>query len=189
MAKFYDTITEDIHDFILKQHMFFVATAPLSAEGHVNVSPKGLDAFRILSPNQVAYMDMTGSGNETSAHINENHRVTFMFCAMEGPPNIVRLYGAGRTVLPDTPEWDELSPKFTLFTGFRQIIVADITMTQTSCGYAVPFYDYKGERETLIKYWEVKGDENKLAYHQERNACSLDNLPTPISQEAKQANP
>jgi hypothetical protein len=189
MAKFYDTITDDLQEFILKQHMFFVATAPLAAEGHVNVSPKGLDVFRILSPNQVAYMDMTGSGNETSAHITENRRVTFMFCAFEGAPNILRLYGEGRTVIPNTPEWDELSPKFTLFTGFRQIIIADITMAQTSCGYAVPLYDYVDERETLIKYWENKGDEKKLAYHQERNACSLDKLPTPISQEVSEQTP
>jgi hypothetical protein len=182
MAKFYETITDDIHEFILKQHMFFVATAPLSADGHVNLSPKGLDAFRILSANQVAYLDMTGSGNETSAHITENGRITFMFCAFEGAPNIVRLYGVGRTILPDTPEWDALISIFTVHTGVRQIIIADISLTQTSCGYAVPFYDYVGERETLIKYWENKGEEKKLAYHQEKNACSLDKLPTPIAQ-------
>jgi hypothetical protein len=182
MAKFYDTITDDMHEFIGKQHMFFVASAPLSAEGHVNVSPKGLDAFRILSPNQVAYLDMTGSGNETSAHITENGRITFMFCAFEGAPLIVRLYGTGRTVLPSDPEWNTLIQNFKVNITVRQIIVADIAMTQTSCGYAVPLYDYVEERETLIKYWENRGEEKKLAYHQEKNACSIDKLPTPIGQ-------
>lgn len=134
MAKFYDSITEPIREFIQAQHMFFVASAPLSADGHVNVSPKGHDYFRILSPNQVAYLDMTGSGNETSAHLHENGRITFMFCAFDGPPNIVRLFGRGRTILRDTPEWDSLIGNFGETLGMRQIIIADIDKTQTSCG-------------------------------------------------------
>ncbi len=182
MAKFYETITADLQEFISRQHMFFVASAPLSAEGHVNLSPKGLDVFRILSPNQVAYLDMTGSGNETSAHLTENGRITLMFCSFEGAPRILRLYGTGRTVLPDTPEWNTLVPKFTLYTGVRQIIVADIALAQTSCGYAVPLYEYVDQRETLIKYWEHHGEEKKRTYHQEKNARSLDHLPTPIGQ-------
>src|SRR6185369_14027815 len=105
MAKTYEAISENIREFIQAQHMFFVATAPLSESGHINVSPKGTDTFRVLSPNRVAYLDMTGSGNETSAHLLENQRVTFMFCAFDGPPNILRLYGTGAAVQPDDPEW------------------------------------------------------------------------------------
>ncbi|MCA9328023.1 pyridoxamine 5'-phosphate oxidase family protein, partial [Candidatus Saccharibacteria bacterium] len=152
MAKFYDDITPHIHEFIHKQHVFFVATAPLDGAGHVNVSPKGLDSFRILSPTKVAYLDMTGSGNETSAHITENGRITFMFCSFEGPCDIIRLYGIGRTVLPGDTEWDELAQHFNQVLGQRQIIVADIHRTQTSCGYAVPLFDYVGDRDTLNKW-------------------------------------
>ena len=178
MADFYDAITERVQTFIENQHMFFVATAPLTGEGHVNVSPKGLDSFRILSPNKVAYLDMTGSGNETSAHILENGRITIMFCAYEGPPNIVRLYGTGYTVVPGAEEWDALSPRFTHFTGTRQIIVADVHKVQTSCGYAVPLYDYQGERDQLIRYAEAKGEDEMEAYRLEKNVSSLDGLPT-----------
>ncbi len=180
MGKVFDQITETLQVFITQQRLFFVATAPLSAEGHVNLSPKGMDSFRILSPNQVAYMDMTGSGNETSAHIAENRRITFMFCAFEGPPNIVRLYGAGRTILPTSPEWERLAAHFTLHTGTRQIILADIHRVSTACGYAVPFFDYVGERETLVKYWEVKGEEAIPDYHRAKNLTSIDGLSTPL---------
>src|ERR1700744_2915397 len=112
MAKFFDSIAKQHQEFIEKQKMFFVGSAPLSAEGHVNLSPKGIDSFRVLSPNRVAYMDIIGSGNETSAHILENGRITFMFCAFEGPPNILRLYGKGRTILPDDADWNELAHHF-----------------------------------------------------------------------------
>lgn len=182
MAKFYDQITNDIAAFIAKQHMFFVATSPLSAEGHVNLSPKGLDSFRVLGTHKVAYLDMTGSGNETSAHLLENGRITFMFCAFEGYPDIVRLFGRGRAVLPGTPEWDELSPLFTLYTGTRQIIVADIDLAQTSCGFAVPLYDYVGDRDQLIRWAEARGEDGLEKYHREKNATSLDKLPTAIGQ-------
>ena len=183
MAKFFDHIDEKTQDFIEKQHVFFVATAPLSAEGHVNVSPKGMDSFRILGKNRVGYMDMTGSGNETSAHIAENERITFMFCAFKGSPDIVRLYGKGRTILPDSPEWDEISKNFTLELGTRQIIVADIHKVQTSCGYAVPFFEYQGERETLTKYWEAKGEEAVQDYWCEKNNASIDGLKTPVAEQ------
>jgi hypothetical protein len=181
MAKFYDTITERMHEFIQAQHMFFVATAPLDANGHVNLSPKGLNTFRILSPNRVAYLDLTGSGSETSAHLLENSRITFMFCTFDGPPNIVRLYGSGRAVLPDSAEWPELRALFPTYPGIRQIIMADITLTMTSCGYAVPLYDYVGERDTLIRWAETKGEDGLVAYRQEKNQCSLDDLPTPLA--------
>ena len=113
---------------------------PLSGGGHVNLSPKGLDSFRVLSPNRVAYMDIISSGNETSAHTLENGRITFMFCSFEGAPNILRLFGIGRTVLPGNPEWRSLSTHFRLISSTRQIVVADISKVQTSCGYGVPLY-------------------------------------------------
>ncbi len=180
MAKVYPQISDEVRTFIHEQHVFFVATAPLTAEGHVNVSPKGMDCFRVLSPNRVAYLDMTGSGNETSAHIAENGRITFMFCAFKGEPNIVRLYGTGKTILPGSAEWDALIGSFPTYTGTRQIITAEIDRVSTSCGFAVPFFDYQGERETLIKYWQVKGDARASVYQCENNVTSIDGLPTPL---------
>lgn len=187
MAKFYDAIDDKLKAFIEQQHMFFVATAPLSADAHVNVSPKGLNAFRIFSPTRVGYMDLTGSGNETSAHLQENQRITFMFCAFEGSPNIVRLFGQGRTILPDTPEWDEFVPHFTLQPGFRQIIIADLHKVQTSCGFGVPFYDYVGERDTLIRWADTKGEDGLEEYWREKNLKSLDGLVTPLGVRCEQA--
>lgn len=181
MAKVIESIDESVQKFIAKQHMFFVATAP-NEGGHVNVSPKGYDSFRILSPHRVAYLDLTGSGNETSAHLHQNGRITFMFCAFEGAPNILRLFGQGRVILPDTPEWDELIGQFTPTLGARQIIVAEIDRVQTSCGYSIPFFDYKGERETLVKWAENKGEDGLEEYHAQKNVCSIDGLVTPIGE-------
>jgi hypothetical protein len=180
MGKVFDHIPDDQIDFISKQHLFFVATSPLSEDGHINLSPKGLDVFRVLSPNRVAYLDLTGSGNETSAHLEENGRITFMFCAFKGEANILRLYGKGYTVLPDMPEWDELLPKFTEMIGMRQIIVADIHRVQISCGYAVPFMEFKSDRQTLTKYWQKKED-TIPQYQQKKNRISIDGLPAPIA--------
>jgi hypothetical protein len=180
MGKVVEEITPQLREFIEKQHLFFVATAPLSAEGHVNLSPKGLDCLRIFSPLKVGYLDLTGSGNETSAHLLENARITFMFCAFDGPPNIVRLYGQGRVIIPNTPEWDELIPNFRLYPGARQIIVADIDRVQTSCGYAVPLMDFVGERDTLLRWADAKGTDGLIEYRQNKNAQSIDCLPTPL---------
>jgi len=180
MGKFFDTINDSHRAFILKQKLFFTASAPLSADGHVNVSPKGLDCFRILSSNRVAYMDIVGSGNETSAHIFENGRLTIMFCAFEGPPNILRLYGNGYTVLPDDVEWQELAPHFNLQLATRQIIVSDIHQVQTSCGFSVPLYDYTGERNHAQQWAENKGAEGLETYKKEKNRISMDGLPTPL---------
>jgi hypothetical protein len=176
--KIHAEITPVLSRFISRQHLFFVASAPLTPEGHVNLSPKGLDSFCIVSPRQVAYLDLVGSGNETSAHLRENGRITFMFCAFEGPPNILRLYGKGRTVLPGTPEWDMLSQKFPLrdFAGVRQIIVADITRVQTSCGFGVPLYAYQGQRDQLPKWAERQSRAGLLDYIQENNRSSIDGL-------------
>ena len=181
MAKVFDSITEELQTFIAKQQMFFVGTAPLSSTGHVNVSPKGLESFTILSPNRVAYLDLTGSGNETSAHLLENGRITFMFCAFQEPPCILRLYGRGRTILPDDPEWNNLSYLFDDFPGTRQIIIADIDRVQTSCGFGVPLYEFQGQRETLIKWAEKKGEQGIKQYHQQKNSVSIDGLSTPLS--------
>jgi len=180
MAKVYDHLTDDVQQFIREQQMFFVATAPLTAEGHVNISPKGMDCFRVLSPNRVAYLDMTGSGNETSAHMAENGRITFMFCAFKGEPEILRLYGKGETLLPNAAEWETLIFQFPTYPATRQIITARIHRVSTSCGYAVPFFDYKGERETLIKYWRAKGDDQAPVYQRKNNLASIDGLPAPL---------
>lgn len=179
MGKVYDVISDELQEFIRAQHLFFVATAPLSNAGHVNLSPKGMDCLRVLSPQQIAYLDLTGSGNETSAHLYENGRITIMFCAFEGAPNILRLFGQGRTVLPTDPEWEQLSRQFTLYAGTRQIIVIDVQRVQTSCGYAVPLYDYVGDRDTLIRWAEAKGDDGLVTYRQQKNSASIDALPTP----------
>ena len=184
MAKFYDQISENMQQFIEAQHMFFVASAPLSVDGHINQSPKGRENLRVLSPTRVAYLDLIGSGNETSAHLLENGRVTFMWCAFDGPPNIVRLFGKGRTVLPSDPEWTELRPLFADgYINVRQIIVADIHKTMTSCGYGVPFMEYLGERDTMERWAETKGEEELIAYQCEKNTTSLDGLPTPLKAE------
>jgi hypothetical protein len=180
MAKFYDCILGQHREFIAKQKMFFVASAPLSLDGHINLSPKGSDSFRVLSDQQVAYMDVIGSGNETSAHLLENGRVTFMFCAFEGPPNILRLYGHGRTILPGSSEWEDLAKHFHLQLATRQIIVAEIDKVQTSCGFSVPLYEYLGERDHAEKWALNKGAEGLEAYKTEKNRVSMDGLPTAL---------
>lgn len=157
MAKLIECITEELQEFINAQHLFFVGSAPLSPTGHVNLSPKGLNCFRILSPHRVGYLDLTGSGNETSAHLQENGRITFMFCAFEEPACILRLYGQGQTILPSSPEWDSLYSLFPQMPGTRQIIVADIEKVQTSCGFGVPLYEYRGQRQTLVTWAKNQG--------------------------------
>lgn len=178
MGKFSETIQPAHREFIQKQHLFFVGTAPLNPEGHLNISPKGMDTFRLLSDNKVAYMDFIGSGNETSAHTLENGRITFMFCSFQGPPNILRLYGKGYTVLPGTAEWEQYAPLFPQYPNVRQIIMADIHLVQTSCGYGIPLYDYVGEREIMGVWAAKKGEEGLKNYIEEKNLTSLDGLPT-----------
>lgn len=185
MGKFFDHISDQQQAFIAKQHIFFVSSAPLSSEGHVNLSPKGLDSFRVLGPNRVAYMDLISSGNETSAHLLENGRVTFMFCSFAGAPNILRLYGKGETVLPGDPEWEALSAHFDLLSSTRQLIVAQINKVQTSCGFGVPLFEYSGERDQHFKWAESKGAMGLEAYRQENNLRSLDGLPTSLALQEK----
>ncbi|NUO01224.1 MAG: pyridoxamine 5'-phosphate oxidase family protein [Saprospiraceae bacterium] len=178
MGKFFESIQPAHRTFIEKQHLFFVSTAPLQANGHINLSPKGLDAFRVLSANQVAYLDLVGSGNETSAHTLENGRITFMFCSFEGPPLILRLYGKGRAVLPGSASWEEYAAHFSPPSNRRQIFVADIDLVQTSCGFGVPLFDYAGERTILADWGSKKGEDALQEYILEKNAVSLDGLKT-----------
>lgn len=178
MGKLHDSIKPAHKEFIEKQHIFFVATAPLSANGRVNLSPKGLDCFRVLGENKVGYMDLISSGNETSAHTLENGRITIMFCSFEGAPNILRLYGKGTAVLPGTPDWEKYAPEFTLYPSTRQLIIADIDLVQTSCGFGVPLYQYEGERDIHFEWAEKKGADGLHEYVQQNNLQSLDGLPT-----------
>lgn len=180
MAQHYDSLTPKLQDFIAQQQLFFVASAPLSADGHVNLSPKGLDSFRILSPHGVAYLDVTGSGNETSAHVQENGRITLMFCAFQGPPMILRIYGRGTTVLPQSLKWDALYPLFPPLPGARQILHVEVTQVQTSCGMAVPLFHYQQQRQDLVQWAEQKGEDALKAYRQTKNRISLDGLVTPL---------
>ena len=170
-------ITDELRDWIKEQPMFFNATSPLGEQGHVNLSPRGLDSFRVIDPNQVAILDLTGSGNETAAHLLENGRITIMFCAFNGAPLILRLYGEGEVILPDTDEWAELRGLFPQdIPGVRQIFRVLVTRVQTSCGYGVPLMDFVGQRKLLTRWAEEKGDEGISTYQKEKNSVSIDGL-------------
>lgn len=182
MGKFYNSISEAHAEFISSQKIFFVATAPLSADGRINLSPKGLDCFRVLNEHQVGYMDLISSGNETSAHTLENGRITFMLCSFEGDPRIMRLYGKGHAVLPGSVDWNQYAEHFTIYPSTRQLIIADIDMVQTSCGFGVPLFDYTGERDLHFNWAEKKGDDGLQEYIQNHNLMSLDGLPTDLGQ-------
>lgn len=178
MAEFSETLNEQHAALIGKQPIFFTATA--AAEGRINLSPKGYDAFRVLSPTRVAYLDLGGSGNETHAHLSVDGRITVMFCNFEQPALILRIYGTGRAVLPQDDEWDELAAQFILLPGTRQIFVIDVESVQTSCGWGVPFMSFERERETLQKA-HAGFDENAwLAKAQGRNK-SIDGIPTRVT--------
>ena len=180
MGKFSDHITDANRAFIAKQHMYFVATAPLSKEGRVNLSPKGLDSFKVLSDTQVGYMDLVSSGNETSAHTLENGRITVMFCSYGEKPQIFRLYGKGRTILRDNPEWSVYAPHFEIYPSTRQIIIIDVELTQASCGFGVPIYDFKGHRDIHFDWANRKGEEGLNEYIKKKNLISLDGLETDL---------
>ena len=181
MANFYTAIEDKHSKFIAKQKMFFVATA--AADGRVNLSPKGYDMLRVLDPNRVVWLNLTGSGNETAAHLLEVNRMTLMFCAVEGPPMILRLYGTAQTIHPRDAAWQELEPLFGEYIGARQIFDMQVDMVQTSCGFAVPFFEYVGERETLLKSAEAKGPAGIAAYQREKNLISIDGKPTGLLDE------
>jgi hypothetical protein len=177
MATVHPEITQELAEWIGKQHVFFVATAPLAADGMVNCSPKGLDAFTILDGHTAAYLDLTGSGAETIAHVRENGRIVIMFCAFDGAPQIVRLHGRGRVVFPDDPAFSELKPRFPDHPGIRSIIRIDVTRVSDSCGHGVPEYTYEGERDVLVRWAAKKGPEGMQEYQAKHNRVSLDGLP------------
>lgn len=178
MGKLSTEISEEHKLFIERQKMFFVATAPLSQDGHINLSPKGLQHLKVLNANLVAYLDFVGSGNETSAHLLENQRIAFMFCSYDQVPNILRLYGKGKALLPDSEQWKQYTSLFPDILGTRQIIIAEIYHVQTSCGFGVPMYDYVGDRNILFDWANKKGAEGIQKYQQDKNLFSLDKLPT-----------
>jgi hypothetical protein len=178
VGKTYDQLDERLRDWIADQRMFFVATAPTGAGGHVNLSPKGhADTLAILDERTVAYLDLTGSGAETIAHLRDNGRITLMFCAFAGPPRILRLHGQGRIVLPGTERWDDLAARFPAHRGARAVIVVDVERIADSCGYAVPLYQYAGQRDLLDRWTQGKDDAAIAAYRAQRNTTSIDDLP------------
>ena len=177
MGESYDGITPELSQWIGRQHMFFVATAPLAEDGLINCSPKGMDTFRILGPREVAYLDLTGSGIETIAHVRENGRIVFMFCAFEGPPKIVRLHGAAEVHVPGSPRYETLNALFPAYAGSRAIVVAHLSRIGDSCGFGVPQYRYADDRQTLVRWSEAKGPEKLAEYRQAKNARSVEGLP------------
>lgn len=177
MGKVLDAIDDAVSAFIASQKLFFVATAPLSPDGSINLSPKGLPTFVELDRKTVAYLDLTGSGAETIAHLRENGRIVLMFCAFEGPPNIVRLHGRGRAVAPPDQEFSALVARFPPYEGVRSVIVVDVKRVSTSCGYAVPLFDFVRERDQLDRWARKKGPEGLVAYRAQKNRTSIDGLP------------
>ena len=175
MAKVYERIDDTLAAFIGGQHMFFVGTAPSGAEGHVNLSPKGLDTFRILDPLTVAYLDFTGSGIETLAHLRQNGRITVLFCALEGPPKIVRLYGRGTALEQDHPEFTTLRDQFPEYAGVRSVVRVAVERIADSCGFGVPRYQYQDERTQLLDWATHQGPERLEAYRRE-HSLSIDGL-------------
>ena len=171
-------ITDRLEQFIIDQKIFFVGTA--TADGRINISPKGMDSLRVLGKNRVVWLNVTGSGNETSAHIQENPRMTIMFAAFEGSPMILRIYGNARVIHKNDPEWNKLSPLFDPVPGARQLFDLTVELVQTSCGMGVPFYEYVRERGQLTKWDEKKGEEGIKDYWKEKNQISLDGKQTNI---------
>jgi hypothetical protein len=178
MAQMYPALADKHTRFIAAQKMYFVGTA--TADSRINVSPKGMDSLRVLGPQRVAWLNVTGSGNETSAHVQADARMTVMFCAVEGPPLILRLYGKARVVHHNDPDWAALYAHFRPLPGARQIFDLAIDGVQTSCGMGVPLYDYKGERGQLEAWAEKKGETGLRDYWAQKNQSSIDGLPTHI---------
>ncbi|CAN5159768.1 pyridoxamine 5'-phosphate oxidase family protein [soil metagenome] len=182
MAKFYTELDESLKAFIAKQHIYFHASAP--SRGRINLSPKGLDTFRIPNDRCVAYLDLTGSECETAAHLAEDGRLTLMFCSFETKPLILRLYGIGRVVHRRDPEWDELHANFQSYPGERQIIVLDIESIMSTCGFAVPLFEFVGNRDQLTKFACKTGEEGMEDYRRKKNQTSIDGLPTYLLEDA-----
>lgn len=178
MGKRIEHLTPELQDFIESQKIFFVGTA--ASEGTINVSPKGTDSFRIIDKNKIVWMNLTGSGNETAAHLLKNSRMTIMFCSFEEKPMILRLYGKAKIYHKRDDEFQEYLPLFPKNAGTRQIIAMDIDLVQTSCGFAVPLMDFKEERTTLNTWSDKKGSENIEEYWKTKNTKSLDGFETNI---------
>jgi hypothetical protein len=170
-------ITPQLAEWISKQHVYFVATAPVNSDGLVNCSPKGMDSFRIIDPETVGYLDIAGSGIETVAHLQENGRIVIMFCAFDGPPKIVRLHGIGTVVLPGSPGFDSLKNLFPALPGIRSIIRIELRRVSDSCGYGVPLMEFRAERDAMSSWAEKKGPEGVAAYIRTKNGESIDGLP------------
>ena len=177
MAKLYSEIDETLAQFIKRQHVFFVATAPLSVEGHINLSPKGLDSFAILNPKTVAYLDLTGSGIETVTHVKENSRIVVLFCAFDGAPKILRLHGRADVLEPGDADFATLLALFPPHRAVRSVIRIQLDRIADSCGYGVPLYSYDGERSQLREWAERKGPAGVRTYQEEHNRVSIDGLP------------
>jgi hypothetical protein len=180
MAKQYDHINSRIKKFIEAQKMFFVATA--SENSRINLSPKGMDTFRVLDEKRVIWLNLTGSGNETAAHLEADGRITMMMCAFEGAPMILRIYGKGSVIHPKHEKWSELIGLFPDLGGKRQIIDVEVEMVMTSCGMSIPLYDFKGERRELDDWAKGKGEDGIKDYWKEKNEKSIDGLPTRIEE-------
>jgi hypothetical protein len=174
MSSVHPSITPPLRAWIGEQHMFFVATAPLDGDGHVNLSPKGLDTLRVLDEATVAYLDLTGSGAETVAHVRENGRITLMWCAFEGPPRIVRVHGRGELAALDDPR---VAGRFDAIPGARAVVIVHAERVSDSCGYAVPRYAYEGQRSKLIEWADHHGPDELVGYRARKNAQSIDGLP------------
>jgi hypothetical protein len=178
MAKFFSELSDDLADFIRRQHIFFVATT--CRQGRINLSPKGMDTFRILSPTEVCYLDLTGSGNETAIQLSHDPRITMMFCSFDAKPLILRLYGTGRRFDREDATWDQLDPPLPHLAGERQVIRIAIESLQTSCGFAVPRMKFVETRNRLVEWASSKSDEEMQTYRRQKNARSIDGL-TPLS--------
>ncbi len=176
MSKLHNGITPKLREFIEAQKIFFVATA--TADSRINLSPKGMDSLRVVNPNRIVWLNVTGSGNETAAHVQENPRMTLMFTAFEDNPMILRLYGNAKAIHNDDSDWQLLYPLFPPIPGARQIFDLDVDLVQTSCGFAVPLYEYIGEREQLNTWASKKGKNGLKEYWKEKNKVSLDGKPT-----------
>lgn len=176
MARFYPALEPKHRDFIAAQKLFFTASG--TADSRLNLSPKGMDSFTVLDEKRVAYLDLTGSGNETAAHLKHDGRITLMWTSFDADPLILRIYGHGRAVQRQHAEWATLRPHFADLPGERQLIVVDVESVQTSCGYAVPRYAWLGERDTLARWAEKKGVDGLADYWREKNTTSIDGLPT-----------
>lgn len=178
MGQRYSSLSESHIQFIAEQKLFFVGTA--TADSRVNISPKGMDSFRVLTENRVAWLNVTGSGNETAAHVQQSPRMTLMFCSFTEAPLILRLYGTEKTIHRGDAEWTEMARLFSPLPGARQIFDVTVDLVQSSCGFAVPFYTYGGKRETLMNWAEKKGEAGIRQYWADRNQQSLDGTPTQI---------